>query len=178
MNSWFALHVKSRCEKAVSLILNSKGVEEFLPVYRSTRIWVDRTREIDLPLFPGYVFCRFDPDERMPVVTTPGVVGIVRYGRVFAPVDPAEIAALQALAKSRLPTRRWPYVETGEPVIIEGGALDGVRGILLQLKSAKKVVLSVTLLRRSVLVEIDGERIKLVPPEPPIRAFSQATGLT
>src|SRR5262249_14144024 len=97
---WFALHVKSRQEKGVSRILSSKGFEQFLPVYRSKRKWTDRVREVDVPLFPGYVFCRFKLESRIPVVTTPGVVGIVRCGRMFAAVDPAEIAALQTLPKS------------------------------------------------------------------------------
>jgi len=97
-SSWFALHVKSRQEKIVSQILDSKGFEQFLPVYRSKRIWVDRVREIDLPLFPGYLFCRFSPEARIPVVTTPGVVDIVRCGPMFAPVDPAEIADSNEIA--------------------------------------------------------------------------------
>jgi len=98
-NSWFALRVKSRHEKLVSRILSSKGLEQFLPVYRSKRKWADRVKEIDSPLFPGYVFCRFKPEAWIAVVTTPGVVEIVRYGPRFAPVDPAEIAALQAQMK-------------------------------------------------------------------------------
>src|SRR5436309_2371991 len=77
-DSWFALRVKFRHEKLVSRILSSKGFEQFLPVYRSKRKWVDRVREIDLPLFPGYVFCQFSLKERIAVVTTPGVVEIVR----------------------------------------------------------------------------------------------------
>jgi transcription antitermination factor NusG len=98
-NSWFALRVKFRHEKLVSRILSSKGLEQFLPVYRSKRKWADRVKEIDFPLFPGYVFCRFKPEAWIAVVTTPGVVEIVRYGPRFALVDPAEIAALQAQMK-------------------------------------------------------------------------------
>src|SRR5262249_9490646 len=97
---WFALHVKSRQEKGVSRILSSKGFEQFLPVYRSKRKRTDRVKEVDVPLFPGYVFFRFKLEARIPVVSTPGVVGIVRCGRMFSAVDPAEIAALQTLPKS------------------------------------------------------------------------------
>ena len=175
-NSWFALHVKSRHEKMVSSILSGKGYEQLLPVYRSNRKWIDREREIDLPLFPGYLFCRFSPEARIPVVTTPGVVDIVRCGPMFAPVDPAEIAALQTLMKSQLPARPWRYLAVGEQVMIEGGPLKGVVGILLQTKNSKKVVLRVTALCRSVLVEIDGERITPYPPRLFIRAFCPDTG--
>ena len=99
-SSWFALHVRVRQEKTVSHILSRKGFEQFVPVYRSKRKWTDRIKELDVPLFPGYVFCRFQPEARVPVVTTPGVVDIVRCGRMLTPVDPAEIAALQALPES------------------------------------------------------------------------------
>ncbi len=175
-NSWFALHVKSRHEKMVSSILSSKGFEQILPVYRSNRKWVDREREIDLPLFPGYVFCQFSLDARIAVVTTPGVVDIVRCGREFAPVDPAEIAALRAVMKSHLPARPWQYLASGEQVMIEGGPLHGVIGILLQTKNSKRVVLRVTALCRSVSVEIDGEQIVPYPPRFCIRAFCPDTG--
>src|SRR3989442_2793548 len=164
-NSCFALHVRSRHEKIVSCILSNKGFEQLLPVYRSKRKWVDRVREIDLPLFPGYVFCRFSLEARTAVVTTPGVVDIVRSGRMFAPINPAEIAALQALIKSQLPARPWRYLEAGEQVMIEEGPLQGVVGILLQTKNSKRVILRVTALHRSVLVEIDGERITSYPPQ-------------
>ena len=175
ITSWFALRVKSRQEKIVSCILRNKGLEQFLPVYRSKRKWVDRVREIDFPLFPGYVFCRFSPEARIPVVTTPGVVDIVRCGPMFAVVDPAEMAALQALMKSQLPAHPW-HMEVGQQVMIEGGSLDGVVGFLLQTKNSNRVVLRVTALQRSVLVEIDGERITSYPPQPQIRAYCPVTG--
>jgi len=99
-NSWFALRVKSRREKFVSRILSNKGFEQFLPVHRSKRQWADRVKHIDFPLFPGYVFCRFQPEACIAVLRTPGVVEIVRCGQTFAAVDPAEIATLRAQMKS------------------------------------------------------------------------------
>src|SRR5438874_12174772 len=118
-SNWYALHVRSRHEKIVSSVLSIKGFEQFLPLYRSNRKWIDRNRDVDLPLFPGYVFCQFSPDARISVVTTPGIVDIVRCGREFAVVDPAEIAALRLVVKSQLPTRPWEYLEAGGQVIIE-----------------------------------------------------------
>jgi len=176
-SSWYALHVKSRQEKVVSAILSGKGYEQLLPVYRSKRQWIDRVREVELPLFPGYVFCRFNLETRIPVLTTPGVVGIVRCGPMLAEVDPTEIAALQALIKSQLPAQPWPYLEVGEKVMVEEGALKGVIGILLETKNSKRVVLKVTMLHRAVLVEIDGERLTRYPPQREIRAFCPATEL-
>src|SRR4051794_63429 len=92
---WFALRTASGREKAVATQLQSKGYEEFLPSYRIKRRWTDRTKELDLPLFPGYLFCRFAFNNRLPILVTPGVKLIVGFGRVPTPVSVAEIEALQ-----------------------------------------------------------------------------------
>ena len=99
---WFALRVKSRSEKIVSTIVRYKGFEEFLPLYQSRRRWSDRFKSVELPLFPGYVFCRVDPEHRLPLLTIPGVLDFVRIGRVPAPIDTAEIAAIQTAIGSGL----------------------------------------------------------------------------
>ena len=89
---WYAIHVQSKFERAASRILHDKGYEEFLPLYRAKRQWSDRVKEVDLPLFPGYFFCRIDITERLlPIVTTPGVVRIVSAGNTPVPVSDCEI---------------------------------------------------------------------------------------
>jgi transcription antitermination factor NusG len=147
----------------VAASLQSKGYEEFLPLYRSRNRWSDRLKDVSLPLFPGYVFCRFDPARRLRVVTTPGVVSVVGLGKAPQPVEPAELAAIQALVASGLPAIPWPYLKTGESVRIERGALEGIEGILTAVKNELRVVLSVTLLQRSVAVEIDRDFIRPIP---------------
>jgi transcription antitermination factor NusG len=139
----------------VAVSLRSKEYEEFLPLYRSRNRWSDRLREVTVPLFPGYVFCRFDPARRLPIITTPGVVSVVGLGKTPQPVDPAEIEAIQALVRSGLPAVPWPYLRAGALVRIEHGALEGIEGILTAVKNEYRVVLSITLLHRSVAVEID-----------------------
>ena len=153
--AWFALQVKPRHEKTAAWALHNKGYEEFLPLYRSRRRWSDRIKELDIPLFAGYVFCRFDPEERLPVLTSPGIVSIVGMGKIPAPVAEAEIAALQAVVRSGLRAEPWPFLRIGHGVRIELGPLAGLEGILSDFKSRQRLVVSVTLLQRSVAVEID-----------------------
>jgi transcription antitermination factor NusG len=155
--AWFALQVKSRWEKAVAASLRSKGYEEFLPLYCCRNRWSDRVKVVNLPLFPGYVFCRFEKGRRLPIVTTPGIVSVVGIGKDPQPVAPSEIEAIQALVASGLPVAPWPYLKTGDVVRVERGALEGVEGILTSLKNEFRVVLSITLLQRSVAVEIDRD---------------------
>jgi len=160
--SWFALTAKPRHEKAVAANLNNKGLESFLPLYRARHRWTDRMRSVDLPLFPGYVFCRFLYSNRLPVLTTPGVRSVVCFANIPTPVSDAEISRIQAIQASGLPAQPWPYLQTGQRARIEHGSLAGLEGVLLREKDSLRVVVSVELLRRAVAVEIDREMIRAV----------------
>jgi len=144
--------------------LPGRGYTEFLPLYRTGRAWSDRIKELHLALFPGYLFCRFDPDNRLPVLSTPHVHLIVGVGRTPVPVDESEIRAVQLICNSGLGPSPWPYLRTGQRVRIEGGPLFGVEGILIGVKNSRRLVVSVTLLQRSVAVEIDQQWARPVGP--------------
>ncbi|MFY9726811.1 MAG: UpxY family transcription antiterminator [Bryobacteraceae bacterium] len=154
---WFALRVKSRCEKVVSTIAHNKGFEEFLPLYQCRRRWSDRLKSVEFPLFPGYVFCRLDPQYRLPLLTIPGVLHFVGIGKVPVPIDDAEILAIQSAVASGLSTEPWPFLEVGQRVRLEDGPLVGLEGFLVEVRKRYRVIVSVTLLKRSVAVEIDRE---------------------
>jgi transcription antitermination factor NusG len=156
---WFALNTKLRHEDFVARQVSAKGYEVFLPVYKARRRWSDRVKELELPLFPGYLFSRFDPTHRLPILTTPRVIQIVGVGKTPLPVDENEIVALQAAAHSGLAREPWPFVQIGQRVRVEHGPLCGVEGTLLNVKGAHRLVLSVTLLQRSVALEIDGASV-------------------
>lgn len=153
---WYAVRVRSNFEHYVSSVLEQKGVERFFPTYRSRRVWADRIKTLDLPLFPGYVFCRIPLHERNRVVTTEGVVGLVGAGRQPIPVSETEIEAVRTVAQSELPSEPWPFLKIGQTVRISAGSLAGVEGILLRVKNSWRLVVSVTLLERSVAVEVDA----------------------
>src|SRR5690348_14924711 len=107
---WYAVRVRSKFEVLASAGLSGKGYEPFLPLYKTRRRWSDRIKEMELPLFPGYVFCRFDAGTRLPVLTTPGVMSVVGYGREPVIIDDAEIEAVRAIIASGLPAIPWPYL--------------------------------------------------------------------
>jgi len=157
---WYAVYTRSNCEFKVARHLSTRGVEELLPVYRSRRRWSDRTRELDLPLFAGYVFCRFDPQRALPVVSTPGVVRIIGSGRNPVPVADAEIDAIRAICTSGVRAQPWPFLEVGRRVAVVNGPLAGIEGIVLELKNQFRLVVSVSLLQRSVAAEIEREWIQ------------------
>ncbi len=156
---WFALTVKHQHERSVAGALASHGVDTFVPLYCARRRWSDRVKELDAPLFPGYVFGRFGDGDRVRVLRTPGVGRIVGFGGSPAPIQAGELAAIRAALAAKLPIGPWPYPKPGDRVRIESGPLRGVEGTLLREKDALRLVLNVELLQRSVAVEVPAEAI-------------------
>ncbi len=155
---WYALRVRPNHERTCAIALGYKGFEPFVPMYKSRRKWSDRVKELERPVFAGYVFCRFVAGSVREVVSTPGVSSVVAFANVPARIDEAEIEALRVAAQSGRPLEPYPYVNIGDRVRIDGGPLDGLEGILVQVKNSLRLVLSVTLLQRSVAVEVDNVR--------------------
>lgn len=157
---WFALRVKSRSEKIVATIARHKGYEEFLPLYQSRRRWSDRFKSVELPLFPGYVFCRLNPEVRLPLLTIPGVLSFVGIGRIPVPIDDAEIAVIQAAIGAGLSAEPYPFLEVGQKVRLAEGPLAGLEGLLVEVRKQQRLAVSVSLLKRSVAVEIDRHWVR------------------
>ena len=165
---WFALRVRPRHEKSASQFLETLGYELFCPTFTRKHTYGTRVRVFQLPLFAGYVFCRFDVTHRLPVLKAPGVVSIVGLGRTPIPIQEDEINSLRMVVSTELPVEPHPFVDVGESVEITAGPLSGIVGTVIRVKDAWRIVLSITLLRRSVLVEVDPS--KLVPAEPSVRS--------
>jgi transcription antitermination factor NusG len=157
---WFALQVRTRHEMGVARHIRGIGYEEFLPLYMCRKRWSDRVKEVESPLFPGYLFCRFDPQNRLPILKIPGVIQIVGNSRQPIPVDEGEIDAIQNLVTSGIPNQPWPFLEVGERVHIEAGPLRGLEGVLVEFRGSRRLILSVTLLQRSVAVEMDAASVR------------------
>jgi len=170
--SWFALSVVPRKEKATAQTLRAKGYTGFLPMYTVRRRWSDRVKQVELPLFPGYVFARFDPKVRLPILKIASVMSVLGLGKEPQPISDLEIGALQAVCKAGIQAIPYPFLTAGAKVTINEGPLTGVEGILLEAKQSR-LILSVTLLQRSIAVEVDSEWIA------PVRLYREfSTGLT
>jgi transcription antitermination factor NusG len=159
---WFALHVRSRLEAFVCSALRNKGYETFLPKRNCASL--QQSKGPAPVLFPGYVFCHFDVTRRLPVLQTPGVINVVGSGKTPVPVDEAELNYVRRLAIAGAMATPVDYLELGQKVRVEHGPLTGVEGVLTEIRNRKKLVISVSLLRRSVAVEIDP--LCLRTPEP------------
>ncbi len=161
---WFALQVRTRWEGSTAVLLSGKGYQTFLPTYKTKKRTNGRVREVESALFPGYVFCQFDALKRLPILVTPGVISVVGQGRIPMPIDDGEVAAIQTIVSSGFRAEPWPYLAIGQKIRIEQDVLRGLEGILVSFKGTHRIVVSVSLLRRSVALEIDRSCVKPVGP--------------
>jgi transcription antitermination factor NusG len=152
---WFALQIRQTSRKACERLLEYQDATFFSPCMSVERKWSDRVKTLEIPLFPGYLFCRFDPSYRQPIVTIPGVLGIVSAGRSLLEVDASELRGIQVAVNTRRPISPVDYLVAGQRVQITSGPLRGLDGTLEQIRSRSRLLLSVTMLNRSVAVELD-----------------------
>ena len=157
---WYAVWTRSRHEQVVRTQLDEKHVPAFLPTMRRWSRWKDRKKQIDVPLFPGYVFARFEAGERLSVLKCSGVVSIVSFDGEPAPVPDHEIEGIRTLVESTLPYDPCPTIKTGTLVEVSHGPLKGVVGRLTRKGSQARLVLSVDLIGQAVSVQVDAADVK------------------
>jgi transcription antitermination factor NusG len=152
---WYAAYTSANHEKRVREQLEQRSVEAFLPVYETVRRWKDRQKRLELPLFPGYVFVRMAFVDRLQVLQTPGVAKLVGFGGTPAALPEGEIEALRTSLASGVRAEPHPFLSTGRRVRIKAGPLEGKEGILIRRKGIFRVVLSIDLIQRSIMVDVD-----------------------
>jgi|HubBroStandDraft_1064217.scaffolds.fasta_scaffold94707_2 transcription antitermination factor NusG len=152
---WYAVSVRPKHERMVTRHLEHQGLNHFLPFYRSMRRWKDRRKELDMPLFPGYVFVNLNLQDRLGVLRVPGVVQFVTFQGQPATVPDSEIRALESSLSSGLRPLPHPYLRQGRKVRVKSGPLVDSEGIMVRRKEGFRLVLSINLLMRSVMLEVD-----------------------
>src|SRR5262249_50272606 len=157
---WFAVYTKHQHEKSAASLFEKKGIEHFLPLYRAIHRWKDRKQQVSLPLFPCYVFVKTELERKVEVLQTAGVRWFVENAGRACPVPEAEVEALQKVCASGLRVEPHPFLREGDGVNVVSGPLAGVAGILKQMKSGHRIILSAELWRRRRAVEVDGAEVE------------------
>jgi transcription antitermination factor NusG len=153
--NWYALYTRPRHEKVVAQQIERRSFRCFLPLYRSVRRWKDRRKELELALFPGYVFVRMAIENRLQVLQVPGVVNLVSFNGQPAVLPAQQIEALQGPFSGAMRTEPHPYLRRGCRVRVRSGPMQGLEGIIVRRKDCCRVVFSIDLIMRSVAVEVD-----------------------
>jgi transcription antitermination factor NusG len=153
---WYVIRLRSNFERTASLSLQQKGYETYLPVfhYRS-RNTAGRMKESERPVFPGYTFCRLDVRQRLPILQSPGVVSILGSPAGPIPIENHEVEDLKRMLASDLPVGTLPLLSKGQYVVVSDGPLTGIKGFIVEVKARLRIVLSISLLNRSVYAEVD-----------------------
>jgi transcription antitermination factor NusG len=152
---WYAMYTRSRHEKRVREQCERRSIESFLPLYETVHRWKDRRMRVQLPLFSSYVFVRIELIHRLDVLQIPGVVRLVGFNGQPTALNEEEIEALQKGLSGGICTKPHPYLTSGRRVRIKDGPLAGMEGILLRRKGNLRVVISISLLQRSIAVDAD-----------------------
>src|SRR6266550_8578636 len=159
---WYVAHTSANHEKRVTQQLLERSVEHFLPLYETVRRWKDRRMQVQLPLFPGYVFVRLPLRDRLKVLQVPGVARLISFNGQPAALPDNEIEALRTGLAAQLHTEPHPYLTVGRWVRVKSGALEGLEGILIRKKNTCRVVVSLDLIMRSASVEVDASDLESI----------------
>ena len=162
LQHWFALFTCANQERRVAAQLEARGVEHFLPLFRSRRQWKDRRVLLDLPLFPGYLFARFAFAARVRALQARGVVRLVGGNGQPCPLPDRDIEAVRAGLGGGLRLEPHPYLTDGARARILHGPLAGMDGIVVRRKNGSRVVLSFDVIQRSVAVEVNESDLAAV----------------
>jgi transcription antitermination factor NusG len=159
--TWHVAYTAHRHEKAVASQL-SRELETYLPVYRSVHFWKGRRAEIELPLFPNYVFVRFTFEERIKVLRHPSVVNILSFAGKPASLPDSEIELLRK-ATSLGQVGPHPLLVEGKRVLVKAGPLSGLEATVLRSKGRCRLVVCVKTIQRAFLLELDANEVELLP---------------
>jgi transcriptional antiterminator NusG len=160
---WYGVRTRSNHERIAAMVLSGKGYESYLPLYSIRRRGTNHTpAKTELPLFPGYLFCRFDVKKRLPILMTTGVLSVLGSGNEPLAIPEEEIEKVKAILRSGLAAQPCANLKEGQRVRVTDGSLAGVEGILVKKKSQSRMVISVGTLQRSISVEIDGVRLAAI----------------
>ena len=153
---WFAVHVRPGREAYTGSLMETKDLTVFCPTYRQTAVRsTGRRATIRTALFPGYLFCQIDLNNRLPVLETTWVDSIVSVARAPVPIPDSEIASLQTLIAHAPDPQPDEYLAVGQPVRVIDGPLAGVEGAITRTRDKYRVVVAITLLQRAVSAEVD-----------------------
>jgi transcription elongation factor/antiterminator RfaH len=157
---WYAVYTIANHEKRVAEHLVRRSIEHFLPMYQSVRQWKDRRVQLQLPLFPGYLFVYLAERDRLRVSQTPGVARFVGFGGIPAALPDEEIDVLRTRLRNGMRAEPYAYMTAGQKVKVKSGSLTGLEGILVRRKNDTRLVISLDLIMRSVAVEIEGAEVE------------------
>ncbi len=155
---WYALYTRSRHEKKTKLLLAESGVETYLPLVNTWRVWSDRKKLVEMPLLPSYLFVRTDVSNYLTyfeILNTPGVVRFITFEGKAVAIPDIQIATLQRLNSEGVDMECLEITpEPGTPVKIVRGPMKGYEGEVVSVGKNKKLVLRLDVIDKCINLNI------------------------
>ena len=161
---WYAIYTRSRYEKKVSMELEERGLEHFLPLVPQLRYWKDRKKIVDMPIFPGYLFVNIKLSEKIPVLQANGVVRFIEFNGAQSPIPDAQIEDVRQLLKYPDRVETASYFNCGDPVEITAGPFAGIKGKIIHSRGKQRLLVGIEIIQQAVSVEIDSAWLKRSNP--------------
>lgn len=161
---WYAIYTRSRYEKKVSMELEERGLEHFLPLVPQLRYWKDRKKIVNMPIFPGYVFVNIKLSERVRVLQANGVVRFIEFNGSPSPIPDAQIEDVRQLLKYPDRVETTSYFNCGDPVKITAGPFSGIRGKIIHSRGKQRLLVGIEIIQQAVSIEIDSAWLKHSKP--------------
>jgi len=160
---WYALYCKSRHEKRVAEQLEDKGYLHYLPLKKEVRQWSDRKKEVEIPLFRGYVFVRIPQRLQIPVLETYGAVAFVKFGSRLVPIPDEQIEAVRVIEEYGVGlSQETVDFELDSKVRVTGGPCKGLEGHLVHRKKGDRFVVIIDSIQMGASVEIERKWLEPV----------------
>ena len=157
---WYAIYTRSRNEKKVSMELEERGLEHFLPLVPQLRNWKDRKKIVNMPSFPGYVFVNINISEKIRVLRANGVVRFIEFNGSPSPIPDAQIEDVRQLLKYPDRVETASYFNCGDPVEITAGPFSGIRGKIIHSRGKQRILVGIEIIQQAISVEIDSAWLK------------------
>ncbi len=168
-NFWCVLHVTANHEKRVVQHLDARAVENYLPLYNERSQWTDRAVQLQRPLFAGYVFTRFTPQQKLSILSVPGVLRLL-CGNGYQTVSCEELDRIRLGLEHGYVLRPHPCVSIGTHVRVHGGVFDGVHGLVTELRRECKVVIGLSAVQQCFSLEVQADQLEVLNMPPRLAA--------
>jgi transcription antitermination factor NusG len=157
---WYVAYTLARHEKSVADRLINPDVETYLPLYSSVRTWNRRRVDVELPLFPGYVFVKMIITDRVRVLEHPGVIRLVGFNGNAVALPDGEVERLRS-SLATWKAEPYPFLTAGKQVKIRSGPFVGIEGRIIRRKGRMRLIVSLELIQRAILLEMDAAEAQL-----------------
>lgn len=162
---WYAVYTYPRHEKSVMEHFESKSLEAFLPTFTAESRWKDRRVRLQTPIFPGYVFARINASHRNKILSSPGVIRMLCFNGMPAPIDDVEIESIKLCMEQGMAFEPCSFLEVGDRVRVKSGVLEGLEGYISRRKNDRRLIVPITLIHQSVTIEVDVQLLELINAE-------------